>query len=1474
MQQPVLATSHARRDESSQSQKRTVKTPPLFRLQGGDIPHGGTPASVGHAGRSSLLWRVCAFFVATLIVLSASPHTALASIALQFPNGGTAQLEEDGTISGLAHVGDYHNDKDTFDVIMPDGTTVLGQCLDPDHYVPAPGDFPFVATPLHDGSYEVTVDSTKAERGPQPYDKTYLEPAQRVGDIRWNPTYYGWLKIQKSSALPNVTKDNSAYSLSNAHYLVFSDKECTSPVDTAEELVTDALGETPCVSLEAGTYWVKEDIAPKGYLVDVEPHQVTIVDKTRTTLDASDTPLFSHPDVWATKTDAELGAAQGSCSLADAQFVLRFYAGAGSEDETLGMPTRTWVVKSDEQGNVFPSERGFVSGGTLYHDQDGNVILPYGILTIQEAKAPHGYWLEGESREAGLDYEAPIHTVVISNPDDYETPVIADHVRRCGISLQKADAQTGTTPQGDASLEGIEFSIVNRNEQAVVVNGTSFEPGQTIGTIVTDKDGVATTSDDYLPIGTYEVRETASNGSYVVDAQSRTITLTSKATNTIIRIGQSVQNHVVRGGIAVGKISHEVADFLPQGDATLTNAVFSITLQSQNPVCVNGSLFRTGDVVTTLRTNDKGLAHTDEHALPFGTYLVQEVEAPTGYLLNTSWSKTVEVREDGVTYDLATLDESTPDQVKRGGFSLNKVDELTKSCMPRVPWRITSDTTGESHILVTSNDGVADTERCKHSLRTNANDAIVQEDGSIDEELIDLEAGIWFTGRTDVIATAHDDVLALPYDTYTVEELRSPANEDHDLVSFRIRVHSDGFHADMGDIVNRSTQRPSITTTLTYANDDHVAPAAESVTLTDTVSYNNLPIGEEYRLVGTLVSKVTQQPLVDTDGSPVVQTLSFTPVMPSGAIDMSFEVDTSGLIGTSIVAYEELFKGDDIIATHKDIDDAEQTVAIPSLRTTLSDKEGNHEVCIDNRNVLIDVVEYHNLLPNVSYEMQGVLMDKDTKEPLVDENGEELRGATSFVPEQSDGTVNVSFMVPEKAVAGKMVVAYESLNRFDVTLTSHNDPEDAGQTVCFPDIQTELTDTEGHHAIPSSKKIELIDTVTFRGLVPGDPYKVEGVLMDKRTGDPLKDDGGNAVTSTLTFVPSSPVGSTSLSFIVDASMLQGTEIVAFETLFKDERQLVVHADLEDRAQTVHVAFVQTMLTSEEGTHEAHTGHNVLTDTVSYSGLRPGIPHTVFGVLVNAESAEPIKENDKDLSRIVEFTPESPDGEVQVAFELDATPYLGQDLVAYEYLYEGSSEEGRLLAAHEDPSNPDQTVSVPYIATTACDASDGDKTIEGVGKVRIRDTVSYAGLEPGSTYTMLGTIFRSSTKEPLQTKDGTDITAQATFEPKSADGTIDVEFEFDSELADEEDLVVFESCTKNGVEIASHASLDDKNQTIHVKKPSTPSNSTKVQPNDTSSPADKGMTYASPSTGDVNTLSLAGTLALFGIAALTARKLLR
>lgn len=1428
---------------------------------------------MGHAGhdRRALLWRMCAFTALWLVTLLAWPRQASA-LVVQFPNGGSAQLDASGNITGIAQVGDYDNDTERFGVIMPDGTEVFGECLDPDHFVPAPGNYPFVAEPLHSGGYEVTISTVGAQHGPQPYpDKTYLDPPQRVGNIVWKPTYFGWVKIKKASELPDVTKDNKAYTLEGARYRIYKDQACTDPVETPDELVTDDSGVTPCVALDAGTYWVKEEQAPKGYLVDVEPHDVHVVDKTLTTLETTDTPQFARQTAWATKTDAQYHGPQGSGSLANAQFLLRFYAGKEDAVDVADAPTRSWVVRSDEQGNVFPSEDHLVSGGALYHDKDGNVILPFGILTIQEIKAPYGYWLEGQTKDSGLEYEAPVHTVAIASPDGFEAPIIQEDVRRCGLSLQKTDVQTGMTPQGDASLEGIAFSIVNRSEHAVVVDGDSFEPGEVVAIISTNEQGIASTTEDFLPLGTYEVKEAATNGSYALTAQSQTIKLSPKATNTVVRLSQTVQDQVVRGGIAVKKVSRDLNDALPQGEATLANAVFSVTLQSRNPVVVNGSVFHTGDVVTSLKTNDKGLARTGDHELPYGTYVVQEVEAPTGYLLNTSWSKTVEVHEDGVVHTLADED-STPDEVKRGGFTFNKVDELTKERMARVAWRITSDATGETHILVTGDDGVADTERCPHTAQTNANDAIVREDGSIDEDRIDLDAGIWFTGRTDLPATARDDALALPYDVYTVEELRSSANEGHDLVTFRIRVHADKHHANMGDVVNRSTERPAIATTLSYANNDHVAPVATSVTLTDVVAYRNLPVGEEYRLVGTLVNKATKEPLVNEDGSPLTQTVSFTPIMPAGSIEMPFEVNTSTLSGTSIVAYEQLFKGDDCIAEHADIDDADQTVAIPAIGTTLSDEEGNHEVVANDQIVLVDTVTYHNLVPNVSYEITGLLIDKDSGEPLCDQEGQELHGATSFVPTQSDGTATVTFSLNRQSAFGKTIVAYETLTRLGMPLVSHADQNDSQQTVCVPDIQTELTDTEGHHTIASAAKTELVDTVTFRGLTPGESYRVEGVLMDKLTGELVKDDTNNDLTSSTTFVPTSSVGSVSLTFVVDTSTMAGTEIVAFETLYKDDRQLAIHADLEDRAQTVYIPSIRTLLASAEGTHETHTGQNVLTDVVSYSGLRPGIPYTLSGTLVDAATAEPLKDdNDKDVCATAEFTPESSDGEASVTFELDTAPYTGKQLVAYEYLYEGSGTEGRLVAKHEDPSDSNQTVSVPFVATTACDATDGDKTIETSDKVKIRDTVSYKGLEPGCTYEMTGSVHHVATAEPLQTKDGDDVTSQTTFEPKQADGTVELEFEFDSDLVDDEDLVVFESCTQNGVEVASHADIHDKNQMVHVTKPSTPPTNKVVPPTDT--PSSKASTAASPSTGDATLAPVAIVLAVAGIAALCVRKFL-
>lgn len=101
-------------------------------------------------------------------------------------------------------------------------------------------------------------------------------------------------------------------------------------------------------------------------------------------------------------------------------------------------------------------------------------------------------------------------------------------------------------------------------------------------------------------------------------------------------------------------------------------------------------------------------------------------------------------------------------------------------------------------------------------------------------------------------------------------------------------------------------------------------------------------------------------------------------------------------------------------------------------------------------------------------------------------------------------------------------------------------------------------------------KITLSDTIDYVGLVPGKEYTVSGVIMDKSTGDKLLIDG-KEITSTASFIPSTPNGAATVWFEFDAStLLEETEIVVFETLYRDGIEIAVHADIEDEGQTVKI----------------------------------------------------------------------------------------------------------------------------------------------------------------------------------------------------------------------------------------------------------------------------------------------------------------
>lgn len=210
----------------------------------------------------------------------------------------------------------------------------------------------------------------------------------------WEYSPKGSLQISKSSADPSITNGNSYYDITGAEYGVFTGSNATGQVAT---LTIGSNGWSQEISLDAGTYYIKEINAPKGYYLDNTIYPITVNSGSKAVGSYTDKPKVDPVSILLRKVDADTGNAspQGNGTLADAHFIFKFYAGEyadGVNPADLGaVPTRTWVMKTNSNGYTKLSNDFKVSGDEFWLDSRGNPTLPSGTLTIQETKAPVGY---------------------------------------------------------------------------------------------------------------------------------------------------------------------------------------------------------------------------------------------------------------------------------------------------------------------------------------------------------------------------------------------------------------------------------------------------------------------------------------------------------------------------------------------------------------------------------------------------------------------------------------------------------------------------------------------------------------------------------------------------------------------------------------------------------------------------------------------------------------------------------------------------------------------------------------------------------------------------------------------------------------------------------------------------------------------------------------------------------------------------
>ena len=1035
------------------------------------------------------------------------------------------------------------------------------------------------------------------------------------------------------------------------------------------------------------------------------------------------------------------------------------------------------------------------------------------------------------------------------------------------IELQKASTCTNVSDNNKLySLAGAEFSIYDASGK-FVQKLTTNEKGET------GRSGL-------LTAGTYTVKETkAPEGYYAADDFTVTVNAGQVTKKTV---GDKPYDDPI--SMLVGKFDGEKtyngAGNLPQGSATLADAEFTVDyydtfdydnyddLKKADIEPTRSWTFKTDeDGYALLSTEDfvsgDALYYNDQNiaCVPRGTIVVRETKAPTGYLKSNavSFQKILEGSNPDslLTYNTAEV----PEQVYRSDFEFTKKAENGSDRLAGVPFKVTSLTTGESHIAVTDENGYFSSASSwnAHDGNTNANDWALTADGTIDSSKLNASAGFWFGNNTvvgeDGNATTGDALKAdnslgaMPFDTYSVEELRCTANEGYALVNTTVTVSRNGASIDFGTL---DDPEPEIHTTAYDASDSDHYIGVGTVKVTDKVEYSHLVAGKTYTVTGEVHDAKTGD-VLKVNGKTVTAEKTFTADESHGSVTVDFSFDNYDLAGKTLVVYETLTDAKGAkLAEHKDKDDVSQqvTVLTPKLSTSaVSEADNSKSVTAEGDATVTDYVRYTGLTAGQTYTLTGTLMDKSTKKAFEDADGNPVTATAEFTAEAESGTATVTFTFDASGIkTGTKLVAFETLSTNGIEIANHKDINDIDQTVTVktPVIGTTAVDAaDGDKTVTGEENVSVRDTVHYNNVTPGKTYKVTGTLYEKVTDKDgkvtkkaFKDKNGNPVTAETNFTAEDSYGNVDVTFYFDGSSLkEGTSLVAFESLSYNDKEIASHADVNDAGQTVTIGKpkLSTSATDAIDGDKNLIGEDgaTIVDTVHYNNVTPGKTYKVSGTLYEKVTDKDGKVSKKQLldadgnpvTAETEFVPEASFGDVDVTFTFDASDLKAKDkVVAFESL----SLNGKELASHADIEDKSQTVTItkPTLSTTAADGLDADKNLIGEGDATIVDTVKYKNVTPGKTYKVSGTLYEKVTdkdgkvsKKQLLDADGNPVTAETEFVPDDTYGTVDVTFTFDaSDLKAKDKVVAFESLSLNGKELASHADIEDKSQTVTITKP--------------------------------------------------------
>ena len=840
---------------------------------------------------------------------------------------------------------------------------------------------------------------------------------------------------------------------------------------------TNSKGEFELTDLVPGTYMVTEN-TPSKY---AEQKSKTVKIESGKTATVYFSNVLKKWNLTVTKTDAETKSAQGDATLAGA--VYGIYNNGKLVDKYTthkngGFTTSNYVCGDKWTLKEIEPSEGYLLDETEYH-------------IGAEAKK---YTLENNSVSIGVTEDILKGKIaIIKHTDDGSTKI--------------------ETPE-----KGAEFQVYLKSSKAKESERDN---------LICDEYGFAETKD--LPYGTYTVHQTKGwNGTEFIADFYVFISENNKTYKYLIN------NASLESYVKIVKVDSETGKQIPYAGAE-----FQIYDSNGNKVTMKYTYPNVTEI-DTFYTNSDGYLITPE-TLPYGKgYSVVEVQAPYGYLLDSTpvyFDITSEntSEENGVTI-VKTEKKNTP---QKGTITVEKTGEIFSN-VTAIGGGYT-DENGNDIALTTIYQPEYSVRGLSGAVfEIYADENITTPDGTVrytKDTLVDTittgkkgtaTSKQLYLGRYRVVETVAPYGTVANPEPHTVELTYSGQNEKVTNTSTSFTNDRQKVEIDLTKILEQDEK-------FNIGNNDEILNVSFGLYADEDLKASN----------GTVIPKNGLIEIISCDEKGKAQ---FTTDIPIGSYYVK-EISTDSHYILSDKKYPVAFEyaGQDVATVHISVNDGEpieNKIIYGTIKGLKIDRETGENIA----GALFGLFS----ITETKFTEETAIMTAESNEGGIFEftyvpYGEyivrELKPAEGYLPNEENYTVTIS------------------KNKEIIEITVENDK--------IPELGTTAT-IDGKKEFTVNGDITIDDVVSYKHLTAGKEYTIKGVLMDKSTGKQFLVDG-KEVCSEVTFTPETADGEVTVSFTFDGSVItKETEIVAFETLYRDGKEIAVHADIDDKDQTVTI----------------------------------------------------------------------------------------------------------------------------------------------------------------------------------------------------------------------------------------------------------------------------------------------------------------